>query len=197
MPIYRNIGEFLEFIDISKNEFKLFHWQPESSFRRFDLDINVVKDNRITDIFVHKDKGNMKIVHIKKNEMFYIVGASIKVQFQLLEALLEHIDIEFNKMYDVNTILSYGHFNPNMFNKFKEQLESIIINFADLDLVKRIMVECRVCKTVLPLFVKKSMIQNADSYPVPIVYVHEGHAILCFIDQNFQHRGVELVNITG
>ena len=41
------------------------------------------------------------------------------------------------------------------------------------------------------------MIENADSYPVPIVYVHEGHAILCFIDQNFHHRGVELVNITG
>ncbi|MFW9866295.1 MAG: hypothetical protein ACFFEN_09390 [Candidatus Thorarchaeota archaeon] len=197
MPVYRNIGEFLEFIDISKNEFKLFHWQPENSFKRFDLDINVVKDNRISDIFVHKDKGNMKIVHIKKDHMFYIVGANIEVQFQLLEALLEHIEIEFNKMYDVNTVLSYGHYNPNMFNGFKEKLESIIVNFADLELVKRIMVECRVCKTILPLFVKKSMIQNADSYPVPLVYDHEGHAILCFIDKNFQHRGVELVNITG
>lgn len=100
-------------------------------------------------------------------------------------------------MYDVEVIMSYDDYNPAMFLNFKEILEEVIKNFADLDLVKRIQVECRACKKVLPLFVKNSMIENADSYPVPIVYVHEGHAILCFIDQNFHHRGVELVNITG
>ena len=197
MPIYRKIGEFLEFININKDKFELFNWQPEKSYRRFDLDINIVKDNPISDIFFHKDKGTMKIVHIRKNSLLYTVGADTKVQFQLLEALLEKIDEEFNEMYEVNTILSYGSFNPNMFNEFKEKLEYIIENFADLDLVKKILVECKVCNTVLPLFVKKSMIENAESHPVPIVYVHEGHATLCFIDRNFHYRGVELVNITG
>jgi hypothetical protein len=101
------------------------------------------------------------------------------------------------RIRDVEVIMSYGDFNPAMFQGFKAILKNIILNFADLGLVKRIQVECRVCNAVLPLFVKVSMIENADSYPVPIVYVHEGHAILCFIDQNFHHRGVELVNITG
>jgi len=197
MPVYRNIGKFLEFINISNDKISLYEWKPSKSFRRFDLDLNIVKENPVSDIFFHKDKGNMKLVYIRKNNLIYTVGASIKVQFQLLEALLEHISFKFNERYDLDVILSYSDFNPNIFNSFKEIVEDIISNFADLDLVKRIQVECRVCKTVLPLFVKKSFIENAESHPVPIVYVHEGHAILCFIDQNFQHRGVELVNITG
>ena len=197
MPVYRNIGEFLEFINISNDEFTLFEWKPEKSFRRFDLDLNIVKENPVNDIFFHKDKGNMKIVHIRKNRLIYTVGSNIKVQFQLLEALLEHVSFKLHETYDIDVILSYSNFNPNIFKNFKEIIEEIIKNFADLGLVKRIEVECRVCNTVLPLFVKKSIIQNAESYPVTIVYVHEGHAILCFIDENFQHRGVELVNITG
>ena len=197
MTVYKKIGEFLEFVNISNKEFTLFEWKPPNSYRRFDLDLNIVKENAVSDIFFHKDKGNMKIVYIQKHNLLYTVGASPQIQFQLLEALLEHVDLKFNETYDIEVILSYGNFSPNIFNGFKEIISDIIKNFGDLDLVKRILVECRVCKTVLPLFVKRSFIENAESYPVPIVYEHKGHAILCFIDKNYQHRGVELVNITG
>ncbi len=207
MTVYKKIGEFLEFINISRiggesrenldENFTLFEWKPLSSFKRFDLDLNIVKENARNNIFFHRDKGNMKIVYIQKNNLLYTVGANPQVQFQLLEALLEHVDLQFKETYDVEVILSYGNFTPSIFNGFKEIIEEIIKNFGELDLVKRIHVECRVCKTVLPLFVKRSFIEDAESYPVPIVYIHLGHAILCFIDQNYQHRGVELVNITG
>lgn len=197
MAIFGNIGEFLEFINISSQNQFLFEWKPAKSYKRFDLDLNIVKENNASDIFFHIDKGNMKIVHIRKNNLIYTIGAGINVQFQLLEALLEHVSFKFHDTYDIDVILSYSNFNPNIFNSFREIIEDIIKNFGDLGLVKKIQVECRVCRKVLPLFVKKSFIKNAESYPVPIVYVHEGHAILCFIDQNFQHRGVELVNITG
>lgn len=197
MTVYKKIGEFLEFINISNEDFTLFEWKPMNSFRRFDLDLNIIKQNPINDIFFHRDKGNMKIVYIRKHNLIYSSGASPEVQFQLLEALLEYVDLKFNETYDVDVILSYGNFTSSIFNGFKEIIENIIKNFGELDLVKRIHVECRVCNKVLPLFVKKSFITNAESYPVPIVYTHKGHAILCFIDQNFQHRGIELVNITG
>jgi len=197
MPVYKNIGEFLEFINISNEKFTLFEWKPNRSFRRFDLDLNIIRENKNNDIFFHKDKGNMKIVYIRKDDLLYAVGANIKVQFQLLEALLEYIDLKFNETYDIKVILSYANFSPSIFNNFKATVEDIIRNFSELNLVERIHVECKVCNMVLPLFVKKSFIQNAESYPVPIVYNHEGHAILCFIDQDFHHRGVELVNITG
>ncbi len=197
MTVYKKIGEFLEFVNISNKEFTLFEWKPPNSYRRFDLDLNIVKENMMSDIFFHRDKGNMKIVFIRKNDLLYTVGSSPQIQYQLLEALLEQVDMEFNEMYDIGVILSYGNSDSNIFNGFTEIIDNIIKNFGELDIVKRIHVECRVCKTVLPLFVKKSFIDNAESYPVPIVYMHKGHAILCFIDQNYQHRGVELVNITG
>lgn len=197
MTVYKKIGEFLEFINISNEDFTLFEWKPMNSFRRFDLDLNIIKQNPINDIFFHRDKGNMKIVYIRKHNLIYSSGSSPEVQFQLLEALLEYVDLKFNETYDVDVILSYGNFTSSIFNGFKEIIENIIKNFVELDLVKRIHVECRVCNKVLPLFVKKSFITNAESYPVPIVYKHKGHAILCFIDRNFQHRGIELVNITG
>ncbi|MFX1503676.1 MAG: hypothetical protein ACFFDH_22135 [Promethearchaeota archaeon] len=197
MSVYKNIGEFLEFINISNEKFTLFEWKPLRSMRRFDLDLNIIKENPVSNIFFHKDKGNMKIVYIRSHDLLYTVGASPKVQYQLLEALLEYVDLKFNEIYDVEVILSYGDFSPGLFNEFTSQIENIIKNFAGLDLVKRIQVECRACNTVLPLFIKKSVIENAESHPVPIVYSHKGHAILCFIDRNFHHRGVELVNITG
>ncbi|MFW9881736.1 MAG: hypothetical protein ACFFG0_52395 [Candidatus Thorarchaeota archaeon] len=197
MTVYQNIAEFIEFINISNEKFTLFEWKPESSFRRFDLDLNIVKENPVSGIFFHRDKGNMKLVYIRKHNLIYTVGASPAVQYQLLEALLEHIDQKFNEIYDVAVILSYGDFSPGLFNEFNGTVEDIIINFADLGLVKRIQIECKVCGAVLPLFVKKSFIENAESYPVPIVYNHHGHAVLCFIDKNYHHRGTELVNITG
>ncbi|MFX1378684.1 MAG: hypothetical protein ACFFA4_06285 [Promethearchaeota archaeon] len=198
MPVYKNIRQFLEFINISNEKFTLFEWKPERSFRRFDLDLNIVKENPISGIFFHRDKGNMKLVYIRKHNLIYTVGANPAVQYQLLEALLEYIDEKFNEIFDVEAILSFGDFSPGLFDKdFKRIIEDTVTNFADLGLVKRIQVECRVCGVVLPLFVKKSFIANAESYPVPIVYNHRGHAILCFIDQDFHHRGVELVNITG
>ena len=197
MPVYKNIGEYLEFINISNEKFTLFEWKPVRSFKRYDLDLNIVKQNPVNDIFFHLTKGNMKIVHIRRDNLIYTVGSRNEVQFQLLEALLDHVSLKFHEIYDVEVILSYGNFSINIFNAFKNEIEDIIEKFADLGLIKRINVECRVCNKVLTLFIKKNFIENAESYPVPIVYVHEGHAILCFIDQNFDVRGVELVNITG
>ena len=84
-----------------------------------------------------------------------------------------------------------------MFNPFRKNIEKIIQNFQNLNLVKVINVECMVCEKLLPLIVKVSLIENAESYPVPIVFDHLGHSILCYIDKNFHVRGIELVNKTG
>jgi len=197
MPNYEKIFENLEFINISTNKFEIFEWKPSRSYKSFILDLNIVKENPMSDIFFHMDKGNMKIVHIRKKNLIYSAGSNKEVQFQLLEALIEQVSKVFNATYDIEVILSYGNFSTTIFNSFKEEVDKVIKNFEKFDLVKIINVPCMVCDKVLPLIVKKSFIENAESYPVPIVYIHEGHAILCFIDKNFDVRGVELVNITG
>ncbi|MBY9019865.1 MAG: hypothetical protein KGD67_02325 [Candidatus Lokiarchaeota archaeon] len=197
MVDYSQILRNLDFINISTNEFTIFEWKPPRSYKSYILDLNIVKQNPASNIFFHISKGNMKIVHIRINNLIYTAGSNNRVQFQLLESLIEKVSIEFNVKYEVESYISYGNFSTTVFNSFNENIEDIIEGFNDLGTVKELKVPCMVCNTILPIIVKKSFIENSESYPVPLVYTHKGHAILCFIDKNYDIRGVELVNITG
>ncbi|MFX1267121.1 MAG: hypothetical protein ACFFAK_04095 [Promethearchaeota archaeon] len=191
------IMQNLEFINISNDEFTIFEWKPPRSYKSFALDMNILKQNPSRDIFFHLHKGNMKIAYIRMENLIYSAGSNTEIQFQLLEALIEEVSKKFNERYDVKSYLSFGKFSSNMFDSFRPFVENIIRNFKSLNLVKQINVPCMVCDNILPLLIKRSSIDNAESHPVPIVYIHSGHAILCFIDRNFDVRGVELVNVTG
>jgi hypothetical protein len=139
----------------------------------------------------------MRIAYIKQGKIIFSVGSDESIQFQMLEGLLELVEKRFKETYDIDVILGYGNVSESIFTGFKVQVEEILNNFKTLNIGKEIRAFCRVCNKTLNVFIKKSMIDNSDSYPVPIVYNHEGHAILCYIDKNFEVRGVELVNITG
>ncbi|MFX1394317.1 MAG: hypothetical protein ACFFAH_12190 [Promethearchaeota archaeon] len=173
----------------------LFEWKPPESFKSYILDLNIVKENTTKEIFFHLNKGNMKIVYIREHKLLYTIGADMDVQFQILEALLERIDEKFHETWDLDVISSYGNISSNIFKDFTKQVNFIIENVKDL--IVPVDVFCRVCQKTLPLYVKKSIIKTATSFPVPLVYNHKGHAIVTYIDQNFIVRGVELVNITG
>jgi len=191
----KNIQNKLNFINISKEEMTLYEWKPPQSFKSYILDMNIVKENTTKDIFFHLNKGNMKIVYIRIGSLLYTIGADQEVQFQFLEALLEHIDKKFHEIWDIDVIFSYGNVSSTIFKDFTTQVNEIIENAEDL--IKKVDVFCRVCKKTLLLYVKKSIIEKATSFPVPLVYNHRGHAVVTYIDQNFVVRGVELVNITG
>jgi len=197
MADYSRILQNLEFINISTDKFSIFEWKPPSSFRSYILDLYVVKKNPISNIFFHIFKGEMKIVHIRLKNLIYTAGSNNDVQFQLLEALIERVSVVFNETYDIESYIKYDNFSATTFSPFKEEIDNIINNFNSLNSVRDLKVPCMVCNTVLPVIVKRSFVENAESYPVPLVYNHKGHAILCFIDKNFDVRGVELVNITG
>jgi len=195
--MYSEIKNKINFINISNEDFTLFEWKPPNSFKSYVLDLNIVKENTANDIFFHINRGNMKIVYIRKNELLYTIGAESEVQFQILEALLEYIDKKFHETYDIDVILSYESVNPIAFKGFKDTVNEVIENIEDLKIIKVVDVFCRVCRKTLLLHIKKTIIEQATSYPVPIVFIHEGHAIVCYIDQNFVVRGVEFVNATG
>lgn len=197
MTDYSRVLQNLEFINISTDKFSIFEWKPPRSFKSFILDLNIVKQNPISNIFFHIFKGNMKIVHIRLKNIIYTAGSNNEVQFQLLEALIERVSVVFNEIYDIESYIKYDNFSTTILSPFKEEVDNIINNFNSLNSVMDLKVPCMVCNTVLPVIVKRSFIENAESYPVPLVYNHKGHAILCFIDKNYDIRGVELVNVTG
>ena len=192
-----DIKDQIQFINITGEDLVLFEWKPPRSFKSFILDMNIIKENKVSDIFFHINKGNLKIVHIRKHNLIYSVGASKEVQYQILEALLEEIDKQFNEMYDLDVILSFSNTNAAIFKAFKQEIEQIIENFHNLHLVKKVDVLCRVCKATLQMYIKKSIMENETSFPVPLVYIHKGHAIVTYIDQDFVVRGVELVHINS
>jgi len=192
-----DIKDQIQFVNITGEGLVLFEWKPPGSFKSFILDMNIIKENKVSDIFFHINKGNLKIVHIRKHNLIYSVGASKEVQYQILEALLEEIDKQFNEMYDLDVILSFSNTNAAIFKAFKQEIEQIIENFHNLHLVKKVDVLCRVCKATLQMYIKKSIMENETSFPVPLVYIHKGHAIVTYIDQDFVVRGVELVHINS
>jgi len=188
----------ISFFNISRGDITLFEWKPPRSFKSFLLDLNIIKQNKRDDIFFHVDKGNLKIAYIRKNNLIYSAGTeALDLQFQTIEALIEHVIIEFNSIYDIDVILSYSDVTPTLFSPFKMNIIDILDNFPKLNLIQKVDVFCRVCDKTLPLYIKRSFIENAESHPAPIVYKHKGHSIICYIDRNFIVRGVELVNITG
>ena len=197
MADYSRILQNLEFINISTDQFTIFEWKPPKSYKSYILDLNIVKQNPVSNIFFHLFKGNMKIVHIRLKNVIYTAGSNNEVQFQLLEALIEQVSMVFNVIYDIESYIKYDNFSTTMFSSFKEKIDDIINSFNSLNCVMDLKVPCMVCNTILPVIVKRSFIDNAESYPVPLVYNHKGHAILCFIDKNYDIRGVELVNVTG
>jgi hypothetical protein len=197
MADYSRILQNLEFINISTDKFTIFEWKPPRSYKSFILDLNIVKQNPVSNIFFHIFKGNMKIVHIRLKNLIYTAGSNNEVQFQLLEALIERVSEVFNEIYDIDSYIKYDNFSTTVLNPFKGEIDNIIETFNSLEKVVELKVPCMVCNGVLAVIVKRSFIDNAESYPVPLVYNHKGHAILCFIDKNYDIRGVELVNITG
>jgi len=197
--MYNIVIEKLHFINISTEEFAIFDWKPPGIFKSFILDLNIIKENTsaATDIFFHINKGNMKIVYIKMDSLIYSIGSDQDVQYQILEALLEKVHEKFNEIYDVKVIFSYGNVTASIFKNFANEINEILKNLKELDLFRKVDVLCSVCKKVHHLYLKKSIMTQATSFPVPIVFHHRGHAVVCYIDQNFVVRGVEWVNTTG
>ena len=193
-----NLVNDISFLNISHGENTLYEYKSPNSYKNYSLDLKIIRKNKRDDIFFHIHRGNLKIVYLKLKDFFYSVGTeTLEIQFQTLESIIEIIIKEFLENYAVNTILSYGDVSSSIFKSFDENVVKVLKNFPSLDLVKKVDVICRVCEKTLPLFVRKSLIAKAESYPVPLVYTHKGHSIVCYIDKQFNVRGVELVHITG
>jgi len=193
-----NLVNDISFLNISHGDSTLYEYKSPNSYKNYSLDLKIIRKNRRDGIFFHIHRGNLKIVHLKQKNLFYSIGTeTLEIQFQTLESIIEIIIKTFLETFAVDTILSYGNVSASIFNSFKENVVKILANFSALDLIKKVDVICRVCEKTLPLFVRKSLIINAESYPVPLVYTHKGHSIVCYIDKQFNVRGVELVHITG
>ena len=195
--IKNSIQRDLKFANISNKKISLIEWKAPGSFKNYLLDMNIIRENKINDVFFQINKLGMKIVYIRKNSIIFIIGAEDKIQYQLLEALLEEIIKRFFENDDLIKKIHFENITSDAFKSFKHDIDDIVFKFANMDLVKIIDVPCKICKKPFPLVVKKRIVEEATSFPVHVVCIHNGHPLVCYVDKDFNVRGTGLVNFTG
>jgi len=196
-PLYVSFRSKLTFINIFSELCDFFEWKPANVFSSAILDQTTMKQNLIENEFFQIHKGANKVLYTRNDGIYYSIGAKSELNNQLLEALLEYIIKIFNKKYNLEEFKSYAMIHHSVFEDFRAKLNIVLDNFVELELVKEVSVPCKVCKKNFQLIVKASDIEKSDRWPVPIVTVHEGHALLCYIDRDFKCRASGKVKFAG
>lgn len=187
----------IEFINISKLDGDdIYTWvragKPAASCK---LDMLAVKALvKTADIFYQITRRDRKICFIRQNKILYMIAAGEEVQFQVLEAILEQIINSFLEFYG-DIIDQYAGDFSDTFTGFDEFINDTFLNIGDY--IKYVKAQCRACKSIINVCVKKSMIENATDYPVSLVYIHEGHGLLIYIDAGYRVRAAEIVNTSA
>ena len=90
-----------------------------------------------------------------------------------------------------------------MFSKVEKKLKSelkdqkVTVDEEDMDKDRTLYAYCSQCEDNIFIHYKESIITNAESYPVYLVWVHGKpfHGILVRIDKNFVSRGERVVHL--
>ena len=195
MKKYENLEKFIHCVDIGINEnTDLVRWtRPQTNI--FRLEMLSARQMAKPDIFLHIEKSNRRTVFIRKDKIVFIIVADDSVQYQLLEAILEVTLSSFFSSYK-DLLSGFLTGMTNMFGGFQSSIPPLFEK-ALKENIKWISARCSICGANHSVGVKKSFIQNAPRYPASIVYEHEGHGLLIYIDGDFKIRGQEVVEITG
>lgn len=187
------------FIDIGRKSGSLFHWNSTGK-SAFTYQLQITAEHQVQrpeiPVFVHTLKKDMKVVSWEREGLIIVVGASVDLQYQVIEAVIEYIINEFLDLYG-SLLDTYVNGQGVLFNGFKQIVEE---GFETIwkEQIKQLLVQCPGCgQRAIRVYVRKSLIESAASYPVALVYQHGTHALLIYIDANYDVRGAEIVNITG
>lgn len=194
---YPNLPAKIFFVDIGKpDNTDLVRWKGKNS-KIFLLDILTCRKNAAEEYFLHFEKSNHRMAYIKKEEIVFLICADQTVQYQLLEAILEQIMVEFFEGY--GEIVHDPILLSGMVSSFTGFMSLIPPTFekALKTRIKWLSANCKICEETKAVCIKKSLISNAKSFPVSLVFEHEGHGLLLYIDRHFRLRGHEIVEISG
>lgn len=198
--LYDTIPRKVYFINVSKEQNNIFSWKSEFSTKHHIFDIKYTENANIKrkDLFFHINKGDIKIIYLKssKNNLIFILGADVDIQFQILEALLEYLIEQFFKKFGT-VLVDFGTGSNKIFQDYSAIIEETLKSFQKLNLVTFTNIFCPVCKMNHLIAIKKSLSETAKGGNIPLVYYHDGITLLLYIDNNFVVRGVEIVSISG
>ena len=199
LPRIKNLEKLIQCVDISIStdaSTDLMRWvRPNTNV--FRMDLLTARKLAQEEYFLHTEKADRRLVYIKKDLLVFIIVSDETVQFQLLEAILEVIIAEFYQAYGEiceNKVLLAG-----MKNVLIGFLKTTVASFdvAQDNNIRWLSSFCGICNRRHMVAVRVSLIVNAVRHPVSLVFKHEGHGLLIYVDSQFQVRGQEVVQLTG
>lgn len=193
-----NLLEDIYFVNIGNygTDESFFHWSSNNYHKSSFFQIRLTKDTPEEKIFYCLPKSDIKLVYYAKNEVIFSIGAKPEVQSELMEAILEYLIDDFFDTYDESLLTSCYGDSCTIFDGFKVAVTDTLRNIKDLNLIKKARISCKGCGKTFNIIIKKSLVENSKKPAVPLVYVHSGHALLIYIDQQYKIRGSELVDIS-
>ncbi len=199
MPLssYENLPSKILCIDIgsASTNTDYMRWTRTANENVFPMDIQAGRQMAKEHFFLHLEKSDRRMVFIKDRGINFLIMAEVEVQIQMLEAILEEV---INTFFDAYGTIYKNFFTgmKSIFDGFKSTINTSI-NEAQETRVRWIKSKCTICKQDYYICVKKSLIENAKSFPVSLVFQHGGHGLLIYLDSKFKTRGNEIVEITG
>ncbi|MHA1519595.1 MAG: hypothetical protein ACTSVZ_12280 [Promethearchaeota archaeon] len=196
LSIYENLPSKILCIDIgSDTNTDYMRWTRSANANVFPMDIQAGRQMAKESFFLHIEKPDRRMVFIKDRGINFLIMADAEVQVQMLEAILEEIIATFFDAYGA----IYQNFFTGMTSIFEGFKSTIVgsINNAQETRVRWVKSKCVICKQDYYICVKKSLIENAISFPVSLVFQHGGHGLLIYLDSKFKTRGNEIVEITS
>lgn len=188
-----NLSEVIQYVDIGMNPNSDIVRYVQSGVSVFRLDILSARAIA-SDYYQRSEKSNLRSVFIKHGSIIFLITANETVQYQLLEAILDVIIQDFDNTYGGSCCDIAGA--ENMYVGYETRIPELF-DVAQKQAVKWVTATCNACKADYQICVKKSLIENAQNFPVALVFFHHNHGMLLYIDANFKVRGAEIVGITG
>ncbi len=200
---YPKLKNQILYLNIGIGSETYFNWRNEDakiSFNQIDV-LSARNYPGKFSYYIHIKKPDYKLLFRKlappkekgKN-LIFIVGATPDCQYQVMEAFMEFIYEQWYELYG-DLFLQSSTFG-NLFDGFKEIVQDAFTEVPKKYLIKT-GTRCNSCAENFEIYIRKSLILNAEFFPVAIVFEHADHALLLYIDQQGHSRGESAVDITG
>ncbi len=199
---YPELRQQVLFLDIGINTENLFHWinpKTENPFVQIDVIAARSFPGDLSD-FIHLPRKENKLVFRQYanpecgfKKLIFVVGATKDCQYQVIETFLEFLSTKWYAQFASMQNTSTG---GKVFEPFNETIEQAFEEIPKTFLIM-VKVYCKACSEYFRVYVRKSIVDGADFYPIAIVFQHANHALLFYVDEQYQSRGESIVNITG
>lgn len=202
--IYPTLPSEIFFINIGRGDDDFFNWKNLNTDKVFTrLDVLALRAYPTDPEFFLRMKDTRRETKtvIKKFlpkgallDITFIVVAQIACQFQIIEAYIEYIADEWFQHYSFSGMDTAS--NEELFAGFRSIVTEALTE-VPRQCLKKCQVYCKPIDQLVDVFVKKTLVTQAEHLPVALVFEYAQYYMLLFLDAQFKVREQKIVDFNG